>query len=347
MKKKNNDPYEIAKISMFYNNFLYNEIVKRHIEEYKPQVSQKLQELVGKIKKYNQTKNNIYNYENLFNVVVGQALDQYRLACRGYKSIISDEVEKLKREHAELFNFIKMSEFYKMLLKISEEYNVSATEILFPVSMPDIVNTFSDSFKPPISLLFNIDIPQNFVMIHNGNSNFLARPVATLSEDDIDKVKFFYIVGKIIREEEICSDDKNIFVKHSSQNKHSDIRIDAFIKYIIGLYCWDAYKFNKDKKAGYVLYQKYKSNHNECKKSKCFNEMEFYKDKFREPDNSENSGFCCDKVETCKRFVREAFKLVSMCIKDCKLYNSKKNARVILPQGETKYERKKLSFFQP
>ena len=64
MKKKNNDPYDIAKISMFYNNFLYNEIVKRHIEEYKPQVSQKLQELVGKIKKYNQTKNNNYNYEN-------------------------------------------------------------------------------------------------------------------------------------------------------------------------------------------------------------------------------------------------------------------------------------------
>lgn len=111
MKKKNNDPYEIAKISMFYNNFLYNEIVKRHIEEYKPQVSQKLQELAGKIKKYNQTKNNIYNYENIFNVVVGQDLDLYRLDCRGYKPIISDEVEKLRSEHVELLTLKKCQNF--------------------------------------------------------------------------------------------------------------------------------------------------------------------------------------------------------------------------------------------
>lgn len=53
-----------------------------------------------------------------------------------------------------------MSEFYMTLLSISEEYNVSAAEILYPVSMPDIVNTFSDSFKPTVSILFNIDIPQ-------------------------------------------------------------------------------------------------------------------------------------------------------------------------------------------
>lgn len=184
-------------------------------------------------------------------------------------------------------------------------------------------------------------------MTHNGNSNFLAVPRAILTENDIDRVKFLYIVGKIIRGEDTCSDDKNFFVKHSSQNKHSNIRIDAFIKYVIGLHCWDMYKINKDKKAVYVLYQKYKSSCNECNKSKCFNEMEFYNDKFREPDNSINSDFHCNKVETCKKFVRESFKLVSMCIRDCKLYNSKKNARVILPQGETIYERKKLSFFQP
>ena len=67
-----------------------------------------------------------------------------------------------------------MSEFYMTLLSISEEYNVSAAEILYPVSMPDIVNTFSDSFKPTVSILFNIDIPQNFAMTHNGNYNFLA-----------------------------------------------------------------------------------------------------------------------------------------------------------------------------
>lgn len=332
---------------MFYNNFLYNEIAKRHIEEYKPQVSRSLQELIITIKDYNQTKNNIFNYENLFNVVVGQALDQYRLDCRGYKSIISDEVEKIKSEHAELFDFKKMSEFYKTLLKISEEYNVSATGILFPVIMTDIVNEFSNDFKPPVSVLFNIDLPQNFAMFRNRNTNFFIQPISTLTEDDIDKIKFFYIVDRIIKGDDISNDDKNFFVKHSSQNKHSDIRIDAFIKYIIGLYCWDAYKINKDKKAGYVLYQKYKIKQNECKDSKCFNEMEFYKDKFREPDNLENSDFHCDKVDTCKKFVREAFKLVSMCIRDCKLYNSKKNARVILPQGQTIFERKKLSFFQP
>lgn len=67
--------------------------------------------------------------------------------------------------------------------------------------------------------------------------------------------------------------------------------------------------------------------------------MEFYKDIFREPDNSGNSDFHCDKVDTCKKFVREAFKLVSMCIRDCNLYNSKKTARVILPQGQTIFER--------
>lgn len=347
MKKKNNDPYEIAKISMFYNNFLYNEIVKRHIEEYKPQVSRSLQELLSKVKEYNQTKDNIYNYENLFNVVIGQALDQYRLVCRGYESKISEEVKKIKNEHIELFDFKKMSEFYNALLKISEEYNVSATEILFPVSMPDIVNNFSDHFKPPVSLLFNIDIPQNFIMEHNNYANFRMRSLATLSEDDIDKVKFYFILARIISGEEISKDDKNFFVKHSSQNKYSDIRVDAFIKYIIGLHCWDIYKINKDKKAGYVLYQQYKSIHNECENSKCFNEMEFYNDKFREPDNPENFDFHCEKVDTCKKFVREAFKLVSMCVRDCKLYNSKKNARVILPQGQTIFERKKLSFFQP
>lgn len=240
---------------MFYNNFLYNEIVKRHIEEYKPQVSRSLQELLSKVMEYNQTKDNIYNYENLFNVVIGQALAQYRLNCRGYESKISEEVKKIKSEHMKLFNFKKMS----------EEYNVSATEILFPVSMPDIVNNFSDDFKPPVSLLFNIDIPQNFIMKHNNYTNFRMYSTSTLTEEDIDKVKFFYIVGRIMSSEEICKDDKNFFVKHSSKNKHSDIRIDALIKYIIELYCWDSYKINKDKKAGNVLYQKYKLKQNEWK----------------------------------------------------------------------------------
>lgn len=331
------NPFEIAKMSMFYNNFIYNEIVKRHIEEYDPETCDRLMIMLDTMSKH------YVNYENNFCVVVGQALDLFRQISNGIKPIKSHEIEQLEEKVPELFNFKKQQKSYEWLLWLSKKYNILATEIPFPTDMSDIIFHYSKNFIPPIAYLFNTNNSDKFLVSLDSNSELSTIPIGNLKEKDIDLIKFQYIVHKITQKEDITKDEKDFFVKHSSQNKYSDIRIDSFIKYVIGLYFWDKYK-NDGKRAGYELYQKYQQKFNKCNESKCFKEMEFDGSEFRIPEKLAID-FSCNRIETCKKFVREAFKLVGTCIHECKLYNSKHKCEFVYPENHNFFKRRKLSFF--
>ena len=324
---------------MFFNNFIYNEIVKRHIEEYEPEICNDFGRILKEMEK------DYVNYENNFLVVVGQALDQYRIRQNFCSPVISPQVRQMMDDCPELFDFINLHRLYKWLYAISEKYNVNAAEIPFPSDMEDIIRNFSKNFYPPILYIFNSDISKSFRMSYGDRDKLSSVILNPLTEDDSNKLKFQFIVDRIIKGEDINSLDKTFFNEFSSQNQNQHVRIDSFIKYVIGLHCWDMYKEHGDIKLGYELYQKYQIKMKGCKGSKCFSQME-YDTKFKIPNGSKKEDYYCNKEETCKRFVREAFKLAGTCIRDCKLYNSTQDSTLVQPESKIHFQRKKLSFFQ-
>lgn len=334
---KVNNPFKIAKMSMFYNNFIYNEIVKRHIEEYEPGICDVLKIILKTMsKKY-------VNSENNFCTICGQAVDLFSHSQDFTKQKTSQEIQQAIKDMPELFDFENMEKCYKWLSDISKKYNILATEIAFPTNMEDVVTNYSEDFIPPVTYLFNTKSSDKFLMSYDSNSNLIVIPLEILTKKEIDLIRYLYILDDVIQNRDIDNVDEKFFVKYSSQNKYSDIRIDSFIKYVIGLYFWDEYK--KDgKRAGYELYQKYQQKFNKCNESKCFKEMEFDGSEFRIPEESAID-FSCNRIETCKKFVREAFKLVGTCIHECKLYNSKHKCEFVYPENHNFFERRKLSFF--
>lgn len=182
-------------------------------------------------------------------------------------------------------------------------------------------------------------------MVIGLDGKLIAANSTGYAEKDIDAIKFQFILKKIHDKEQISKSEMLFYKEYSSQHKYQSIRSDAFIKYVFGLYCWDQYKSSNSYKYGYYLYQDYQSRCNKCKGSKCFKEMN-YDGQFAIPKEIESTDFYCKNIETCKKFVREAFKLVSTCIQDCKLHNSKHAASAIYPESNIYYDRKKLSFFQ-
>lgn len=339
MKKKNNDPYEIAKISTFYNNFLYNEIVKRYIEDNEHVICTTIRQTLTSLEK------NYENYENIFLVAFGQAVDQYQLLCNFIEPKTSNKVKKMMSEVPEIFDYMKNPQLYDGLYAISERFNINATGIPFPVEMSDVIDKFSDRFMPPMFMLFNVNISNNFIIANFSSKELTGVLHGRLSEADINFIKYQFILRRISEHEEISAVDKNFFVFYSSQNKFCDVRIDSFIKYIIGLYCWDLEKNGESLRKGYELYQAYQKRCKKCAGSKCFSEMDF-DGKFIKPKEDQSKYFYCANIESCKRFVRESHKLVSLCIKNCNLYNSTHKSELFHPKEKGLFfQRKKLSFF--
>lgn len=72
--------------------------------------------------------------------------------------------------------------------------------------------------------------------------------------------------------------------------------------------------------------------------------MELDGSDFRVPVKSAKY-FSCERIETCKKFVREAFKLVGTCINDCELYNSNHKCEFVYHKKHNFFRRRKLYFF--
>lgn len=334
---KRDNPFKIAKMSMSCNNFIYNEIVKRHIEEYEPGICDVLKIMLETMsKKY-------VNHENIFCTISGQAVDLFSHSQNFTKQKTSREIQQAIKDMPELFDFENMEKYYEWLSGISKKYNILATEIAFPTNMEDVVTNYSENFIPPMTYLFNTKSSDKFLMSYDSNSNLIVIPLEILTKKEIDLIRYLYILDDVIQNRDIDNVDEKFFVRYSSQNKYFDIRIDSFIKYVIGLYSWDKYK-EIGKRAGYDLYQEYQMKSDNCPSIECFKEMEFDGSKFLIPEKS-RSDFSCERFETCKKFVREAFKLVGTCIQDCKLYNSKHKCNFVYPKKKNFFERKPLSFF--
>ena len=293
----------------------------------------------------NKLKDFYINYENIFLVAFGEAVDQYSKICNCINPYYSERVKLMMKEVPEIFDFNKIQGLYNKLSGISEHFNINATGIPFPIDMSDVIDKYSLDFRPPVLRLFNVNIMDKLAVENFSSKELTGIVRARLSECDIDKLKYYFILKRITEGEEINELDKNFFIINSSQNKFTDIRIDSFIKYVIGIYCWDIEKSGNSIKKGYELYQDYQKRCNKCGDSKCFKEMN-YNRKFTIPNESQSEYFYCKNIETCKRFVRESYKLVSSCIRDCNLYNSNHNSKSYHPKEKRLiFQRKKLSFF--
>lgn len=187
-----NNPYDITDKSKFYNEFLYGEIVKRHIEEYELEIFLALdQMMIGLRNKYE-------NYENAFHVIVGEALYQYRQYRMGCKPKCSPCVQKMMTENPEIWDFDNGEINFSFLYKLSKECNIIATEIPFPVDMADVVENFSQKFIPPNCDIFNIDMSDNFRMNLDTDGTLYGVPfVQRITEDDNNKMKLQFIIDKI------------------------------------------------------------------------------------------------------------------------------------------------------
>ena len=108
---------------------MYAEIAKRHVEEYEPTIYKKLESLKDRF------ANGYTNHENVFFVVLGQAIDIYRVISSGHEMPLDDTIKQMIHECPEIFDFVGKKKSYDELLEISNKFDLLASELIFPIDM--------------------------------------------------------------------------------------------------------------------------------------------------------------------------------------------------------------------
>lgn len=82
-----NDEIKRKMKSNIYSNFLYTEIVKRHIEEYNKEIISNIEQIRDGLSTFwdNEASETKYIDDNIFSIVIGEALISYVF----YKKIIA------------------------------------------------------------------------------------------------------------------------------------------------------------------------------------------------------------------------------------------------------------------
>lgn len=94
----------------------------------------------------------------------------------------------------------------------------------------------------------------------------------------------------------------------------------------------------------YTLYKDYKKSKKECHDVKCFADdvcNTTNKDKFFQPTSDQ-----CESSDSCKSFVTNAKRIISLNIKNCVLGPSKQKGSTIKPVSKIYLQRRPLSFFR-
>lgn len=331
---------DFKKISneILYRDFFYHEIIKRHIEEYDIDTYKNL------IKILNELRSGYKYYENIFISALGEAVDNYRLIKSNTELRISHQLRHVIDECPDLF-YPNNTCNLDILLEISYRYNVNATEILFPYNMNDVIIKFiNNDFSTAVSK-FTTEISDNISISKYDNKNFSINiKNNVISEYEVDFLKLQFIYQKIYDNSPTSNLDYELIRTREKKRDPDKFRIDSFIKNAIGLYCWDLEKNNSDMNSAYTLYKDYKKSKKECNNVKCFADKvckTTNEDKIHQPTSDQ-----CESSDSCKSFVTNAKRIMSLNIKNRVLGPSKQKGSTIKPVSKIYLQRRPLSFFR-
>ena len=327
---------------ILYRDFFYSEIIKRHVEEFDEETWNYLNQLKESLKEENNTFHRCFTYyENIFNVVLGEAIDMYRLVKNGYKPFQSIAVKKMIHDVPELFSF-KDKQLYDKLLDISYRYNIIATEIIFPCNMRDVIDKYSKKQFSHWTYKFKTKTSDNVIIIKNGEK--ICTEGSITNENEADFIKEQFVLQRIYNREETTTLDYDFTRYMDKKYNKEGFRTDAFIKNAIGLYCWDCEKkIDGNFSEAFKLYKKYRLtiNSKECKNKQCYLDS-----KIQNNDNSyQKLQSSCSREDTCTRFVRDARRLSRLNITDKKIHPSSKRGDMKAPKQSDNLKRYPLSFF--
>lgn len=317
---------EIVNAPVLWRDFLYGEIIKRHVEEYNPSIIDELKSIRDILCQ------GYYYKDNIFLTVVSLALDGFDFRLQNRKQVLEGEALTIYYENLHFFNYLnkKNIEFYSRLLDISRKYNLIAPELLYPFDMANIINQYNEKFIPPRISLFNKDINHNFGILEvQNNLTFETKGNVTLDDNALEYLNIQRITKKIRNNEQLTQEELkeyNIYLKNSELGK---FRKDSVEKYLFGLLAWDTAKSGSDNSLANKEYIKNRTINKKCNEYVC--------------DNINNTD--CPRQEACSKFMQEVRQSVSNSIKEKQLLGSKINRPKVNPTVDPKIIRYKLEFF--
>lgn len=326
---------------ILYRDFFYSEIIKRHVEEFDRETWNYLNQLKESLKDENNTFHiGFTHYENIFNVVLGEAIDMYRLVKNGYTPLQSIAVKKMIHDVPELFSF-KDKQLYDKLLDISYRYNIIATEIVFPCNMRNVIEKYSKKQFSHWTYKFKTVISDHISIFKLGEKFFIEIDDNTINEDDVDFLKVQFILDRNYNKKIVRNEDYDFIRRVDKKHSKEKFRVDAFIKNAIGLYCWDLEKNTGNYSDAFTVYNEYQKTIGKCKNDECFIGTEN-----KNTNNKLKSHSSCPRDDTCRSFVREARRLSRLNIKSREIYSSTQKGEADDPQHKDTLQRYPLSFFQ-
>ena len=302
----------ILKKRILWKNFLYSEIIKRHVEEYNSDLIDELKNIREEMLKECEHK------ENNFLIVVGLALDAFNLLVQGREKQYPIEEKIIFYQNPQFFNFNNEEniKYYKRLLEISHKYNVLATDLLYPFDMCSIITKYNDDFIPPKTFLFDNRVNQDYVICKVNDTLIYDRIMPyQLTKQNIDYLNFQLLTNKILIGENLTDDEIKDYYRLSDDTSIGKFNTYSIKKYLFGLLAWDAAKLGKKNSLANNIYARCQKLDKKCGDINC--------DNFNNPD--------CPSQPTCSKFMQEVRQAVSNSIKERQLLGSKINKPKVNP----------------
>ena len=316
--------------SLFMRDFIYREILKRHIEEYHPDI---FEEIISLLKKANIIKNFDKIILNPVNAIVyGYVIHRMYIS---YKNIINDKddkdnlptIESLNKQ----FHFDKIIKIYDRLYEIVKNYDEDPIGILFIKE----IESFIDHYIKKYNIYFDNDDDDNSLFKINKKE---------VTEDDSNMMTIRLIFDKMDNESDIYShqiETINYFLKNKNIE---NIKTSSFERYLFGLYAWDLMKKTGNYNNAYKKYKEFKKNIKDKRPNINENTVRC-EDKKCKLDGCLKDDFNCDGNENCMDYVRRGYKIITLCIRDKKIYNTWMKGSKIDPKPNANIIRIPFEFF--
>lgn len=316
---------EVMDESILWRDFIYGEIVKRHVEEYAPRILSELRNIRDSL------CSEYEHVDNIFLVVIGLAVDCFDSYNQNREQILDGNARIVRDENPQFFDFSnqKNKEHYSKLCSIGKKYNFPPTDLLYPCDIKNIIDNYSKTFIPPTSFRFNKCINDAFKIKKNNDHLVFDAQNAILTDENIDYLQIQIINNKIINNKKITTKEINIYNRYEKMQSTDKFRKDSIIRYLFGLLAWDYGKHGFRNNMANDIYAKHKYANGSCDGYQC--------DAIKNED--------CPSQEGCLKFMQEARQSVSNCIHEAKLLGSKVNKVRIKPTCTSKITRFPLSFF--
>lgn len=308
--------------STLFRNFLFEEIVKRHVEEFDHDCLIQLNKIKDSL-----CSDHIHK-DNIFITVIGIAIDVYNLSKQDRRCDVNPTLSAIMEKDPKFFDFqnpvIKYN--YDKLIDISNKYNIHAPNLLYPIDMGDIINNASDDFIPPTSQPFNNTVNGKFKFFMLGGQLVAELNNNLLNEEDAKYILFQFLNYRINHGNKISELERKFYNSIRGEAKEEKFRIDSFIKHIVGMHIWDSEKKYNNHDSIYDLYRKYKKKQRSCGSN----------------DSCKNS---CPSFDTCDKFVRESRRFASIEIQKRQILSTVEKGNLVKPKKDSSILRYPIQFY--